>query len=122
MTARLVSGSVRHRSSETSTLDPIRENLGCPTTVWYEAIMLNVHLPPELERFATACVDTGRYASVSDVTEAALRLLQQSEAQRGDFLTMLRAVEADGEAAGFIGVDEVDAKLRSVIADARQSR
>ncbi len=84
--------------------------------------MLNVHLPPDLERFATACVDTGRYASVSDVTEAALRLLQQTEAERGDFLTMLRAAEAEGEAEGFIGVNEVDAQLRSVIADARQQR
>lgn len=81
--------------------------------------MLNLHLPPDLERFATACVDTGRYASVSDVTEAALRLLQQTEAERGDFLTMLYAAETEGEAEGFLDVDAVDALLRSVIDDAR---
>ena len=35
--------------------------------------MPNVSLTPELERFAEACVQSGRYNSVSEVTRAALR-------------------------------------------------
>ena len=38
--------------------------------------MPNVSLTPELERFAEACVQSGRYDSVSDVVRAALRLLR----------------------------------------------
>ena len=41
--------------------------------------MPNVSLTPELERFADACVQSGRYNSVSEVARAALRLLQQVE-------------------------------------------
>jgi antitoxin ParD1/3/4 len=69
--------------------------------------MPNVSLTPELERFAEACVASGRYNSVSEVTRAALRLLQQVEEQRRDFLAMLDAAEAEGERGGFLTVEEV---------------
>ena len=42
--------------------------------------MPNVSLTPELERFAEACVRSGRYNSVSEVTRAALRLLAAGRA------------------------------------------
>ena len=51
----------------------------------------------ELERFAEACVQSGRYNSVSEATRAALRLLQQVEEQRRAFLAMLDEAEAEGE-------------------------
>jgi antitoxin ParD1/3/4 len=69
--------------------------------------MPNVSLTPELERFAEACVQSGRYNSVSEVTRAALRLLQQVEQQRRAFLAMLDAAEAEGEREGFLTLEEV---------------
>ena len=40
---------------------------------------LRVSLTPELERFVTARVVSGRYQTASEVVRAALRLLEQSE-------------------------------------------
>jgi antitoxin ParD1/3/4 len=80
--------------------------------------MPNVSLTPELERFAEACVQSGRYGSVSEVARAGLRLLQAEEEQRQHFLAMLAAAEAEGEAQGFAEADTVAAELDRVIADA----
>lgn len=40
---------------------------------------LNVSLTPELERFITARVVSGRYQTASEVVRAGLRLLEQAE-------------------------------------------
>lgn len=40
---------------------------------------LHVSLTPELERFVTARVKSGRYQTASEVVRAALRLLEQSK-------------------------------------------
>ncbi len=45
---------------------------------------LNVSLTPELERFITARVASGRYQTASEVVRAALRLLEQSELREGE--------------------------------------
>jgi antitoxin ParD1/3/4 len=42
----------------------------------------NVHLTPELEQFARDRVNTGRYASMSEVVRDGLRLLQDQEVAR----------------------------------------
>ena len=42
----------------------------------------NVHLTPELERFARERVEQGRYNNVSEVIREALRLLQDQERGR----------------------------------------
>ncbi len=53
----------------------------------------NVHLTPELERFARERVEQGRYNNVSEVIREALRLLQDQEHGR---LAAVRAfVEAE---------------------------
>ncbi len=44
---------------------------------------LNVSLTPELERFITARVASGRYQTASEVVRAALRLLERSEVREG---------------------------------------
>lgn len=84
--------------------------------------MPNVSLTPELERFAEACVRSGRYNSVSEVTRAALRLLQQVEQQRREFLAMLDAAEAEGEREGFLTVEEVMRDLDETIEAASRTR
>ncbi|CAA7621427.1 type II toxin-antitoxin system ParD family antitoxin [Magnetospirillum sp. UT-4] len=52
----------------------------------------NVHLTPDLEAFARACVEGGRYNNVSEVVRAGLRLLQDADEQRRRFNAMLDAV------------------------------
>ena len=43
---------------------------------------MNVSLTPELEKFVSAKVDSGRYNSSSDVVTEALRLLEQHDSAR----------------------------------------
>ena len=67
----------------------------------------NVHLTPELERFARACVAGGRYDNVSEVVRAGLRLLQEAEARRESFTTMLDAVRQEAEREGLSPLADV---------------
>ena len=43
---------------------------------------MNVSLTPELEKFVSAKVQTGRYNSASEVVREALRLLEEQDAAR----------------------------------------
>lgn len=76
----------------------------------------NVHLTPELERFARDCVEGGRYNSVSEVVRASLRLLQDAEDRRRDFHRMLQEVEAEADRDGDVSLETVLAKVDAVIA------
>jgi antitoxin ParD1/3/4 len=76
----------------------------------------NVHLTPELERFARDCVDAGRYDNISEVVGSGLRLLQESEARRQNFTAMLRAAEKEADRNGTIDLDTVLAELDGIIA------
>jgi antitoxin ParD1/3/4 len=71
----------------------------------------NVHLTPELERFARECVEAGRYNNVSEVVRSALRLLQEAEERRRHFQDMLREAEAEADRDG---THELEAVLREV--------
>ena len=62
---------------------------------------MNVSLTPELERFVKDLADSGRYRSASEVVRAAVRLLQEHEAER---TARLRALQRRIE----IGVDELE--------------
>lgn len=81
-----------------------------------EAVMAtNVHLTPELETFARACVARGRYNNVSEVVRTALRLLQDTEERRRNFNAMLDAVRAETEREGAHDLDKVLTEMESVI-------
>ena len=67
----------------------------------------NVHLTPELERFARDCVDAGRYNNMSEVVRSALRLLQDAEERRQHFQAMLREVEAEAARDGSYSLKKV---------------
>ena len=84
--------------------------------------MTNVSLTPELERFAEACVQSGRYDSVSDVARAALRLLQEMENRRAALLASLQEAEAEGERDGFATIEEVETELRAAIDEVAPDR
>ena len=43
---------------------------------------MNVSLTPELEKFVSAKVDSGRYTSASEVVREALRLLEEHDGSR----------------------------------------
>jgi antitoxin ParD1/3/4 len=47
---------------------------------------MNVSLTPELERFVSAKVETGRYNSASEVVREALRLLEEHDSARAAHL------------------------------------
>lgn len=79
----------------------------------------NVHLTPELERFAQVCVETGRFNNVSEVVRSALRMLQDAVAGGGAIPEAMtpgrfppRARRELREAAEWIAEDNPSAALR----------
>ena len=75
----------------------------------------NVHLTPELERFARECVDGGRYNNVSEVVRSGLRLLQEAEQRRRAFEAMLLAAEGEADRNGTFAADSVLAEADGII-------
>ena len=75
----------------------------------------NVHLTPELERFARECVAEGRYNNVSEVVRSGLRLLQELEEQRREFTAMLREAEKEADRDGTFTTEQVRAELQAMI-------
>lgn len=77
--------------------------------------MTEPNLSMELEQFAEDCVRSGRYDSVAQVAEAAMRLLRAAEAERATFIAMLEEAEAEGERNGFLTIEEVEREMDEVI-------
>lgn len=80
----------------------------------------NVHLTPELERFARDCVEGGRYNNVSEVVRSALRLLQEAEERRRQFTAMLEEAEREADRDGAIAVDGVLSEIDEIIGNVEQ--
>jgi antitoxin ParD1/3/4 len=80
----------------------------------------NVHLTPELESFARACVDEGRFNNASEVVRQGVRLLQESEERRQHFNAMLKAAEAEADREGSFALDDVLAEVDTIIAASRK--
>ena len=80
----------------------------------------NVHLTPEVERFARECVEGGRFNSVSEVVRSGLRLLQESEDRRRQFLGMLQDAEEEADRDGAVSIESVLAEVDNVIEPHRQ--
>lgn len=77
----------------------------------------NVHLTPELERFARECVEGGRYNNVSEVVRSALRMLQEAEARRLQFQAMLKDAETEASRDGTFSMEDVIAEVDEIIAN-----
>jgi antitoxin ParD1/3/4 len=80
----------------------------------------NVHLTPELERFARDCVEGGRYNNVSEVVRSALRLLQEAEERRRQFRAMLEEAEREADRDGTVTVDSVLSEVDDIIGNTGQ--
>ena len=75
----------------------------------------NVHLTPELESFARACVEGGRYNNVSEVVRSGLRLLKEQEDRRQAFDLMIAGTLKETDDKGARKMDEVLARADAVI-------
>lgn len=79
----------------------------------------NVHLTPELERFAQLCVENGRFNDVSEVVRSGLRMLQTAEERRTSFMASLESAIQEGERDGFLTAADIEADVRAAIDAAR---
>ena len=59
--------------------------------------METVTLPPELERFATEVVASGRYRTVAEVAAAGVTLLQRQEQARAELLASVLAAKEESD-------------------------
>lgn len=75
----------------------------------------NVHLSPELERFARLCVESGRYNNVSEVVRSALRMLEEAERRHKAFGAMLAEVRAEADAEGTFAVEDVAKEMDVIV-------
>ena len=78
--------------------------------------MTTVTLPPQLERFATEAVATGRYRDVSEVVAAGLSLLQRQEQARAELLASVVAAEEEADRDGYFTADEMIARVEARLA------
>ena len=78
--------------------------------------MDDITLPPDLERFAAEAVATGRYRDMSEVVQAGLALLRQTEAEVADFVASLDEARAEGERDGFLSAAQVESRVHAAIA------
>jgi antitoxin ParD1/3/4 len=82
----------------------------------------NVHLTPELERFARDCVADGRYNNVSEVVRDALRLLQDAAERKRQFMAMLHEVQAEVDRDGTVSIEEALVEFDRIVDEAEQAR
>ena len=75
----------------------------------------NVHLTPELERFAREVVAEGRYNNVSEVVRQGLRMLQEAEERRRAFTKSLDDAVAEAERDGWISGEDALAEMDRLI-------
>ncbi len=79
---------------------------------------MTVSLPPELERFTRALVESGRYRSAADVVRDSLRLLEARETQAAGLRQQIQDGIDSGPAVPFDG-EKLRAMLLQRAADLR---
>jgi antitoxin ParD1/3/4 len=78
-------------------------------------VATDIQLTPELERFASECVEGGRYENVSEVVRSALRLLQDTEDRRRRLMGLLHAAEAEADRDGTVTAEAALAEVDGII-------
>ncbi|MBO9559866.1 MAG: type II toxin-antitoxin system ParD family antitoxin [Caulobacter sp.] len=79
----------------------------------------SVQLSDDLERFARDCVEAGRYDTVTEVVQSALRLMRDTEEQRAAFNAMLKAAAEEADRDGTFTAEEIFAEIDDTLAAAR---
>lgn len=79
-------------------------------------------LTPELERFATEAVASGRYRDRADLVAAGVSLLQRQEATRAAFIKSLEEAEAEAERDGWHSAEDVHAEMAALIDEVRRAK
>ena len=80
----------------------------------------NVHLTPELESFARACVAGGHYNNVSEVVRSGLRLLKEQEDRKRAFDAMIARTLEETDEKGTRTMDNVLARADAAIEAAQR--
>ena len=80
----------------------------------------NVHLTPELESFARACVEGGQYNNVSEVVRSGLRLLKEQEDRKRAFDAMIARTLEEVDDKGTRAMDDVLARVDAAVKVAEQ--
>lgn len=70
---------------------------------------ISISLPPELLRFITARIESGRYNSSSAVVSDALRLLELAESDQASATERLGQAWSEGVATADAGVMDIEA-------------
>ena len=73
----------------------------------------NVHLTPELESFARACVKGGQYNNVSEFVRSGLRLLKEQEDRKRASDAMIARTLEEVDDKGTRAMDDVLARAGS---------
>lgn len=92
-----------------------QRHLGDADAVPYAVSMVEITLPPNLERFATEALAAGRYRDSAELITAGVDLLRQHEEARTAFIETLDDAFADAEREGWRGADDVVARLYQLI-------
>lgn len=78
--------------------------------------MDDLQLSPDLQKFADEAVADGHYQDFAALVRAGLELLRESHAEVAAFVASLEEAQAEGERDGFLTAEEVETRVRSVIA------
>jgi len=79
----------------------------------------SVQLSDDLERYVRECVEAGRYETVTEVVQSAVRLMRDTERQRAAFNAMLRAAAAEADRDGTFTAEEIFAEIDDALAATR---
>lgn len=79
----------------------------------------SVQLSDDLERFARDCVEAGRYGTVTEVVQSAVRLMRDTQQQRAAFNAMLKAAAEEADRDGTFTAEEIFAEIDDAVAAAR---
>jgi antitoxin ParD1/3/4 len=74
----------------------------------------NINLTPELDRFVTTKVKSGRYEDASEVVRAGLRTLEREEREHAAKLAALRSAIDEGDASG-VAAGNVSGRIRKTL-------
>ncbi|MBF0627058.1 MAG: type II toxin-antitoxin system ParD family antitoxin [Magnetococcales bacterium] len=81
---------------------------------------MQINLTPDIENFARACIDSGRFKNVNEVVDRAMHLLREQDRKRSQFTASLHAIQVNAEQEGVCTLDEIMNGMDEIITQATQ--